>query len=240
MSQQQSPSSNESLYRETFLITTYLTHISAFALCWILYEFIQYICYRLKGWKGSHQFRISLIGLFSLGGLLYSVHSFVVSGFFKEYFDVAIRTTVLTVFILDCLVHFKLFGEVFEQILYCSIEFSEWPPLHITGYEHASVQLRLGRELEEELKDREFEKKLARVCTRLGGKMDCEFIEAWIARDFQVIENIYLRKVHAGLEPSTAMDIENEVLSPYGDVLRLRTLRLTALENLENYGMIMK
>ncbi|TGO11905.1 hypothetical protein BTUL_0098g00050 [Botrytis tulipae] len=120
------------------------------------------------------------------------------------------------------------------------MEFSEWPPLIVPGYEHASVQLRLARELEEELRYREFEKRLARVCTRLGGKMDCEFIEAWIAQDHQVIENIYLRKVHAGLDISVADDIENMVLRTYDDALRLRDLRLTALENLENYGMIVE
>ncbi|TGO75435.1 hypothetical protein BELL_0213g00090 [Botrytis elliptica] len=121
--------------------------------------------------------------------------------------------------------------------MYDSIEFFGWSPQIVPGRKHARFQMRMARELEEELKHREFEKRLARVCTRLGGKMDCEFIEAWIARDLQDIDAIYWRKQQAGLEPSVADDAENRILGTYGDVLRLRDLRLTALENLENYGM---
>ncbi|KAF7929988.1 uncharacterized protein EAE97_009585 [Botrytis byssoidea] len=180
------------------------------------------------------------ISLKTVSYIAWSVHSIFIWGFYRECFDVALSTTLITVFIFECLIPFKLLEEVYEQSLYISVEFSEWPPRFVPGYEHASVQLRLARELEEELRFREFEKRLARVCARLGGKMDSEFIEAWIARDFEVIENIYLRKVHAGLNISVADYIENMVLGTYGDALRLRDLRLTALENLENYGMIVE
>ncbi|TGO88230.1 hypothetical protein BPOR_0175g00040 [Botrytis porri] len=109
-----------------------------------------------------------------------------------------------------------MLGEHFEEMLYGSVEFSGWLPRCVPGYE------------------------LARVRTKLDGKMDCDFIEAWIDQDLQVIDDIYWRKVQAGLDPAIADDIEDKSLESYFDLLRLRDLRLTALENLENYGMIME
>ncbi|TGO19749.1 hypothetical protein BPAE_0333g00100 [Botrytis paeoniae] len=174
-----------------------------------------------------------------MGALLYEVLS-LIWGDSMIYCDAVLHTVIFNLTILEYLIHFKLLEEDFEEMLYISIEFSGWLRLYVPGHKHASVQLLLARELEEEYKQREFEQRLARVCTRLGGKMDCDFIEAWIDQDFQVTEDIYWRKVQAGLEPSIAEDIEDKSLKPYFHLLRLRDLRLTALENLENYGMIME
>ncbi|TGO49813.1 hypothetical protein BCON_0199g00050 [Botryotinia convoluta] len=174
-----------------------------------------------------------------MGVLLYEAPS-LIWGDSKIYCDVVLRATVLTLTILEYLIRFKLLEENFEEMLYFSIEFSGWLPRCVPGHKHASVQIRLARELEEEYKQRELEQRFARVCTRLGGKMDCDFIEAWIDQDLQVIEDIYRRKVRAGLEPSIAEDIEDKSLNPYFDLLRLRDFRLTGLENLENYGMVIE
>ncbi|KAF5876788.1 uncharacterized protein Bfra_003195 [Botrytis fragariae] len=166
--------------------------------------------------------------------------SLIIWGGSMIYFDTVLEAMLLTLTVLEHLISFKSLGEDFEEMMYCSIEFNGWRPQFVVGYKHASFQLRLARELEEEYKYREFEQRLARVFTRLGGKMDCDFIEAWIDQDFQVTDDMYWRKVQAGLEPSVAEDIEDKSLKPYFELLRLRDLRLTALENLEYHGTIME
>lgn len=108
------------------------------------------------------------------------------------------------------------------------------------GWEHARIQLRLASQLEEEYKQRDFERRLARVCRRFGGKIDFDFIKAWIDKDCEVIEDMFIRKCQSGLRYSIADALTNKSLESYNELLSLQHFRSTALENLKDFRMVME
>lgn len=239
MSQQQNLISNQDSYRETFTLINHLKCISTFVLFWIYYESIQYIYYLSKGWKGCHQHRIILIVFFLAGISINEIRSYL-CGDSKIFCDLVARITVLTLIFFEILIRFNLLGERFEYFFYVSFEFSGWHPRCVPGWEHARIQLRLASELEEEYNQRDFERRFARVCRRFGGEIDCDFIEAWIDKDCEVIEDIFIRKCQSGLRHPIADALTNKTLESYNELLSLRNFRSTALENLEDFRMVME